>query len=196
MEIKKIGINGLKPYGKNAKKHPEAQIAQVANSIEQFGWKQPLVIDKDNTIIIGHCRWLAAKQLGYDTVPCVIADDLTEVQVKALRLVDNKTNESEWDFALLDAELDGIFDIDMAAFGFDLTTADEYDDVFSLPDGDKQPFQTLSFTLSDGQADFVKEQLAAMKKTKAYEDYGVDENANSNGNALYLVVLEWERQRK
>lgn len=105
----------LIPYTKNAKKHDETQIANVAESIRQFGFVQPLVIDKNGCVIIGHCRLLAAKKLGMDTVPCVPADTLTEEQVKALRIIDNKTNESPWDMEMLTTEL-GEFSLD----GFDM----------------------------------------------------------------------------
>jgi hypothetical protein len=114
----------LKPYEKNAKKHPAEQVEHIANSIREFGFRQPLVIDKDNVLVIGHGRLLAAKKLGLDTVPCVRADDLTDEQIKALRLADNKTNESEWDFDLLGDELDDILKIDMSMFGFDAETED------------------------------------------------------------------------
>ena len=95
----------------------------VANSIKEFGWKQPLVIDpKTMEIVVGHTRWKAAKKLGMKTVPCIMADDLTEEQIKAYRLADNKTNElAEWDFDLLGEELDGILDLDMTDFGFDFS---------------------------------------------------------------------------
>lgn len=118
LKIEYLSVGSLKPYEKNAKKHPAEQVEHIANSIREFGFRQPLVIDKDNVLVIGHGRLLAAKKLGLDTVPCVRADDLTEEQIKALRLADNKTNESEWDFNLLGGELDDIFDIDMEQFGF------------------------------------------------------------------------------
>lgn len=125
LKIEYIPVDELKPYEKNAKKHPAEQIEYIANSIREFGFRQPLVIDKDNVLVIGHGRLLAAKKLGLDTVPCVRADDLTEEQIKALRLADNKTNESEWDFDLLGGELDDIFDIDMSEFGFDIDLEEE-----------------------------------------------------------------------
>lgn len=110
----------LKPYPKNAKKHPEEQVEHIANSIREFGFRQPLVVDADNVVVIGHGRLLAAKKLGFNKVPVIRADDLSEAQIKALRLADNKTNESEWDFSFLDAELDNLkLDFDMADFGFD-----------------------------------------------------------------------------
>lgn len=124
LKIEYLPVGSLKPYEKNAKKHPAEQVEHIANSIREFGFRQPLVIDKGNVLVIGHGRLLAAKKLGLDTVPCVRADDLTEEQIKALRLADNKTNESEWDFDFLGGELDYIFDIDMEQFGFGLEDDD------------------------------------------------------------------------
>ena len=105
MKIVQKSVKDLIPYAKNAKKHSRTQIANVAESIKQYGFVQPVVIDRDGVIIIGHCRTLAAKQLGMKEIPCVCVEDLTPEQVKALRLVDNKSNESGWDMELLGEEL-------------------------------------------------------------------------------------------
>lgn len=125
MDIKNIAVKDIIPYDKNAKKHDKKQIANVAESIKQFGFVQPCVIDKDNNVIIGHCRLEAAKKLHLDEVPCVMADDLTEEQVKALRIVDNKSNESPWDFDFLTDELT---EINLDAFNFDFGVSFEDDD--------------------------------------------------------------------
>lgn len=123
MKIQEIEINKIKAYAKNPRKN-ELAVEAVAKSLQEFGWKQPLVIDpKTMEIVVGHTRWKAAKKLGMTTVPCLMADDLTEEQIKAYRLTDNKTNElAEWDFDLLDEELSNILDIDMTDFGFDFNT--------------------------------------------------------------------------
>ena len=115
MNIEQMKVKEIIPYAKNAKKHDKTQIANVAESIKRFGFAQPLVVDKDNVLIIGHCRLLAAKQLKIREVPVVRMDDLTEEQVKQLRLLDNKLNESDWDFDLLADEV-GELDFD----GFEL----------------------------------------------------------------------------
>ena len=121
IEIKYKNIKELKPYKKNAKKHPKEQVERIANSIKEFGFTQPVIIDKDNCVVAGHGRILGAKKAGIKNIPTVCLEDLTEEQIKAYRLVDNKTNESDWDFSLLDEEL-GILaeDIDMELFGFDI----------------------------------------------------------------------------
>ena len=126
MDIKNIAVKDLIPYEKNTKKHDDVQINNVAESIKQYGFVQPIVIDKNNVVVIGHCRLLAAKKLKMADVPCVCVEDLTEEQVKALRIVDNKSNESPWDFDFLadelaDISLDG-FDFD---FGIDTDAEEE-----------------------------------------------------------------------
>lgn len=194
MLIENIPINDIKPYERNAKKHPVEQVENIANSIKAFGFKQPLVVDKDNVLVIGHGRLLAAKVLGLDTVPCVRADDLTPEQIKALRLADNKTNESAWDFDLLDtelAELDGLFD--MTDFGFEeVITPDAFDDAFSLPDGDKPEVGVMSFSLHREQIELIKCALPLVAD-EITETFG---NTNKNGNAIYEIVRQWAEQRK
>ena len=133
MQIISKKVKDLVPYAKNAKKHEQRQIDGVARSIEQFGFVQPVVVDKNNEIVIGHCRVLAAKKLKMKEVPCVCVDDLTDEQVKALRLADNKLNESEWDFALIDEELATISEIDMTDLGF---TIDDMEDPIEVIDED------------------------------------------------------------
>lgn len=134
MNVQDIKITLIKPYKKNAKKHTETQIANVAESIRQFGWAQPIVVDKDYTIIIGHCRYSAAERLGLETVPVVVASDLTAEQVRKLRNLDNKLNESEWDFDLLK---DDILDLDFS--DFDIDWGIEYNDVITGIEEDEAP---------------------------------------------------------
>ena len=116
MKVENIAIKDLKPYERNAKKHDETQIKNVMESIKQFGMAQPLVVDKDNVLIIGHCRLIACKRLKMTEVPVVRMDELTQEQVDKLRLLDNKLNESEWDFDLLAEDIPTLdfsdFDID------------------------------------------------------------------------------------
>ena len=120
MNIREVKVSDIKAYSKNAKKHNEEQITAIAKSIEKFGFRQPLVIDKNNEIVVGHGRYLAAVQLGMETVPCEYADNLTDEQVKALRIADNKLSEKgTWDNDILAGELkDIVGQIDMTDFGF------------------------------------------------------------------------------
>jgi len=116
MDIQNVDINNVRGYYRNAKKHDTKQIKNVAESIRQFGFVQPIVIDKDGVIIIGHCRYEAAKRLRMNEVPCVRVEDLSDTEVQKLRLLDNKLNESEWDFDLLAEDIPTLdfsdFDID------------------------------------------------------------------------------------
>lgn len=121
LNIKYKNINTLHPYKKNAKKHDKKQVEQIANSIKEFGFTQPVIIDKNNCVVAGHGRILGAKKAGLKEVPTVCLEELTEEQIKAYRLIDNKLNESDWDFSLLDEELENLTeDIDMNLFGFDM----------------------------------------------------------------------------
>lgn len=120
MNVKEINIKDIRPYEKKPRKNNSA-VAYVAESIKQFGFKVPIIIDKNNVIVAGHTRYKAAKKLGINTVPAIIADDLTDEQIKAFRLADNKVAEqAEWDIDLLNEELEEIFDIDMTDFGFEV----------------------------------------------------------------------------
>ena len=123
----------ITPYAKNAKKHSRQQINNVAESIKQYGFVQPIVIDRNGVIVIGHCRALAAQKLGMAEVPCICVDDLTPEQVNALRLVDNKSAEdgASWDFDLLKGELP---ELDLSAFDFD----------FSFPELDESEIEEMT----------------------------------------------------
>ena len=126
MNIVYKNIKELKPYKKNAKKHSKEQVEQIANSIKEFGFTQPVIIDKHNSVVAGHGRILGAKKAGLKQVPTVMLEDLTEEQIKAYRLVDNKLNESDWDYSLLDEELENLTkDIEMDLFGFELEEQQE-----------------------------------------------------------------------
>ena len=116
VKIEMRRLDAITPYAANAKKHDATQIANVAESIRQFGWTQPLVVDAAGVLVIGHCRFLAAQRMGLEEVPCVCVDDLAPEQVNALRLVDNKTNESPWDLDLLAEELP---ELDLSGFDFE-----------------------------------------------------------------------------
>ena len=132
-EVKIINIiskntENVQPYSKNPRKNAEA-VKYVAESIKQFGFKVPIVIDSQNVIVAGHTRYKAAKLLGLKEIPCIVADDLNENQLRAFRLADNKVAEfSDWDFDLLDEELSDIFDLDMSDFGF-IDEVAEYTDM-------------------------------------------------------------------
>lgn len=132
MQIVEKKISELKEYENNPRHNDEA-VEAVAESIQQFGFKVPIVIDSNGVIIAGHTRRKAAVKLGLDSVPCIIADDLTPEQIQAFRLADNKTAElAEWDFEALEKELAELtaFDVDMSLFGFDIDNVDINIDAF------------------------------------------------------------------
>ena len=123
MNIVEKKLCELQPYENNPRKN-EAAVPYVMESIKRYGFKNPIIIDKDGVIVAGHTRYLASIELGLDTVPCIIADDLTEEQIKEFRLVDNKTSEfAGWDFDMLADELQEL-DFDAEVFGFDVPEVD------------------------------------------------------------------------
>ena len=167
-------IKSVKPYPGNPRHNKEA-VDKVAASLKEFGFRQPIVVDKDNVIIVGHTRLLAAKKLNMKEVPVLVADDLSPEQVKAYRLADNKTAEfSEWDIDKLVSELDGIVDIDMEQFGFDLSVAPEVveDDFDPEPPAEPQArrgdiYQLGRHRLMCGDSTSVDDVLKLMDGAKA-----------------------------
>lgn len=127
LKIENISINKLMPYENNARKHTEEDVQTIINSIQEFGFNDPVGVWGENNIIVeGHGRFLAAKKLGIKEIPCIRLDELSDEQRKAYSLAHNKTAEmSTWDFDLLQTELDSIFDIDMSEFGFELNLDDD-----------------------------------------------------------------------
>ena len=121
-------LSEIKPYKKNAKKHDETQIKNVMQSIKEFGVVQPIVVDRNNTIIIGHCRYEAMKRLGYDELQedWVKVVDLSKEETEKLRLLDNKLNESEWDLELLK---DLVPSLDFSDFEVDFNLPEEVEDI-------------------------------------------------------------------
>ena len=197
MKIENLSVDLLIPYGKNAKKHPEKQVDQIANSIKRFGFNQPLVVDDKNVVVVGHGRLLAAKKAGLKEVPAVRISNLTKDEIKAYRLADNKLNESDWDMDLVIEELKGLDQamVDLTGFdsGFGLSGLS---DDFTLSDSEKSPFQQMTFTLADYQAEQIKKAIAEVKQTNEFKNFDAFENENNNGNALYLIILQWVEQKK
>lgn len=136
MQVIERKIEDIRPYENNPRDNSKA-IDAVAASIKEFGFKVPIVIDKDGVIVTGHTRYKASKKLGLKKVPCIIADDLTDEQIKAFRLADNKTAElAEWDQELLEIELDEIETLDMSDFGFNNTDISDEDNLETQMDID------------------------------------------------------------
>lgn len=196
MELETWPIDRVIPYARNPRRNDEA-VAAVAASLKEFGWRQPLVVDGEGVLVVGHTRLKAARQLGMTEVPVHVASDLTPAQAKAYRIADNRAGEkAEWDFDLLRLELDDLktLDVPLDLTGFTMEDVGQFaaDEVPApeLADGDRAPFRQATFTLHDEQWEEVESALA---KAKAE---GGDESAvneNSNGNALAWICQRFNR---
>lgn len=182
-------VASLIPYARNARTHSDAQVAQIAASIREWGWTNPVLIDEAGTIIAGHGRVMAAQKLKIADVPCIVASGWTDAQKRAYVLADNQLAQNAgWDMDLLSMEVADLvsMDFDVSLIGlsdmaFDATPLDEYP---ALPDGDKGEFQQMTFTLHNQQAEQVK---AAIEVAKGMGTF-LSNNENSNGNALARVA--------
>jgi ParB-like chromosome segregation protein Spo0J len=185
-------LERLIDYARNPRKNDHA-VDRVAAAIREFGFRVPIVAKSDGLVVDGHLRLKAARKLGLAEVPVVLADDLTDAQVKAFRISVNRMAElAEWDSELLALELGELgelgFDLDLTGFGEDEIKALESPqvDAIDMPElasGDRQPFQQMTFTLHDEQADQVKAAIDAAKALGTFDS----PNENSNGNALARV---------
>lgn len=165
MKVEYVAIEKLKPYGNNPRLNDTAMVA-VRNSIKEFGFRVPMVIDKNGVIVAGHTRYKAAKSLGMKKVPCVIADDLTEDQIKAFRIADNSAGSvAEWDDDLLSLELSDLNDFNMEDFGLDMSEddssgekAEESDDYKPMKKMELRAFEHYDYLVFvfDNQFDFMK----------------------------------------
>jgi hypothetical protein len=195
-------VSELKPLEKNPfKSVGDEQIKKIAKSIQEFERMMEIrriVIDEENNILGGNKRYFALKKLGYKEIPDAWiekVEGLSEEQKKEFIVKDNAHFGSEWDYELL-----GEWNVDLEAWGvpeigFEVN-ADEYGEDFSLKDGDKEPFQQITFTFADEQAVQVKNAMADIKKTEEYKYIETFGNENSNGNALYLIVMQWAEQKR
>jgi len=201
-KIEQVQIADLIPYARNSRTHSDAQVAQIAASIKEFGWTNPVLIDAGGGIIAGHGRVLAARKLGMTDVPCIRLDHLSDAQKRALIIADNRLALSAgWDDEMLRvefAELEGLgFDMELTGFTLDEIGALDFGEgeevgMPDLPDGDKEPFQQKTFTLHDEQAAIV-EDAVTLARTNPLADTGLNEN--SNGNALALICQQWLEAR-
>lgn len=158
MKVENWQIKDVKPYANNPRNNDDA-VEATANSIKEFGWQQPIVVDKNGVIIVGHTRLKAAKKLKLNQVPVTVAKNLTDEQVKAYRLADNKTGElAEWDEDLLASELEDLdnLDFDMSEFGFE--DLDELDSQQKDEDTDPVPIDDKTVIIIESDDDAKLEQ--------------------------------------
>ena len=191
MQIKEISLSELVPYERNPRRNDKA-VNAVKKSIEQFGFKVPIVIDADNQIVAGHVRFKAARILGFDKLPCIVASDLTPEQVKAFRLIDNKTAElAGWDYGKLGEELKSLAGELSSEFDFGIPSQNDLpENYYSTGKKEQTDFEQMTLVFSEEQKAVVDK---ALSEVTVGETFG---NPNKNGNALYAIVKEWtERQR-
>ena len=187
-EIEQVPIKDITPYEKNPRRNDDS-VDAVANSIKAFGFRAPIIVDKDKVIIAGHTRWKAAKKLRLKTVPVIIAEDMTEEQAQAYRIADNSAGSgSEWDFELL-SEILASRDFDMEEFGLEIggaTISDAFGEDFTLPDGDRDSGRVMTFTLNPQQIEIIEE---ALDKATG-QGYEMD-NDDEKGNKITEVCSKW-----
>jgi len=193
-KVERRKISSIVPYARNSRTHSDEQVAQIASSIKEWGFTNPILVDIDGEIIAGHGRLLAAQKLGLDEVPCITAVGWSEAQKKAYVIADNKLAiNAGWDVELLRIELDELtdlnFDVNLTGFSDDEILNLSFDDdaeaeMPSLADEDQGPMQQITFTLHKDQIEQVESALQASKALGPFVD---TENDNSNGNALARI---------
>ena len=187
MQVREIPLSEIIPYEKNPRRNDKA-VDAVVKSIKQFGFKVPVVVDADNVIVAGHVRYKAARILKFDKIPCIVASELSPEQVKAFRLIENKTSElARWDYAKLSEELNILASELVRDFNFELPNQNELPKFNStLPTArEKSNFDSITFAFSAEQKEFVDKALCEVKIS---ETFG---NPNQKGNALYEIVKQW-----
>ncbi len=196
MEIVKLSEVKLNPN--NPRLIKDDKFKKLVQSIKDFPEMlniRPIVVNQDMIILGGNMRYKACKEAGLKEIPIIITD-LSEDKQREFLIKDN-TSGGEWDWEVLANEWDNE---ELESWGLDLVgfdaNAEEYGEDFSLKDGDKAPFQQMTFTLADEQAEQIKNAIADIKATEEYKYCETLGNENSNGNALYLIIMQWAEQRK
>lgn len=186
LRVRYVSIADVHSYEDNPRRNDGA-VQAVVNSLREFGWKQPIVVDADGTIVVGHTRYKAALALEMTHVPVVVASDLTPEQCAAYRLADNRVGElATWDENLLAVELDGLTDLDMSAFGFDdAVTEDMFGDDFTLPDTDAPQFKTVSLQMT-------AEMFGEFERITGRVEGCRYDGGNDSANRVLEVLEQWD----
>jgi hypothetical protein len=194
-----VPITQVVPNTSNPRIIKDDKFKKLVKSIKEFPEMlnlRPIVVDADMVVLGGNMRLKACQAAGLKEVPIIVADQLTPEQQAEFIIKDN-VGFGEWDWDILANEWDAALMTDwgLDIGGFDLK-AEDFNEEFSLPDGDKSPFQQMTFTLADEQAEQIKNAIADIKATDDYKYCETFGNENSNGNALYLIIMQWAEQRK
>ena len=194
MKTEQVNISEVKPNPNNPRIIKDDKFAKLVQSIKDFPKMleiRPIVVNSDMIVLGGNMRLKACKEAGLKKVHIIKADDLTEEQQREFIIKDNVSG-GEWDWEQLANEWNSE-DLDkwgLDVVGFDLD-GEKFGEDFTLPDGDKAPFQQMTFTLADEQAEQIKNAIADIKQTEEYKYAETMGNENSNGNALYLIIMQW-----
>ena len=197
--MQKVKINSIKTNPKNPRLIKDDKFKKLVKSIQEFPQMlelRPIVVDENNIILGGNMRYKACIEAGLKEIFILKAEDLTEQQKDEFIVKDN-VGFGEWDWDILANE----WDTDkLQDWGLDLpiyfNDSDELGTDFNLPEGDKAPFQQMTFTLADEQAEQIKNAITDIKQTEEYKYCETLGNENTNGNALYLIIMQWAEQRK
>jgi hypothetical protein len=198
MEIRNVKLSEVKSNPNNPRIIKDDKFTKLVKSIKEFPKMleiRPIVVNADMIVLGGNMRLKACKEAGLKEVPVIFADDLTEEEQKQFIIKDN-VGFGDWDWDMIANEWDAA---EIQEWGFDIPGFDNVDDLgeeFSLPEGDKSPFQQMTFTLADEQAEQIQNAIADIKQTQEYKYAETMGNENSNGNALYLIIMQWAGQKK
>ena len=198
MNIIELPLTEIKPNPDNPRYISKDKFEKLKKSIQDFPEMlkiRPIVI-RNGIALGGNMRLKALQELGHKKAYVIKAEDLTEEQVREFIIKDNVGfGEWEWDVIANEWNVEQLEDWGLDMPGFEIN-AEELGTEFSLPDGDKEPFQQQTYTLADQQAEQIKNAIADIKKTEEYKYVETFGNENSNGNALYLIVMQWAEQRR
>jgi ParB family chromosome partitioning protein len=191
-KIERKKVDDLIPYARNARTHSDEQVAQLAASIKEWGWTTPVLVDEGGEIIAGHGRVMAARKLNIDEIPTMTASGWSKAQKQAYVLADNQLPQNAgWDVDLLSVEMKDLDSdgFDLSLIGFDVDFIEGLNplplgEFPAMPDGEKEPFQQMTFTLHDEQVEQIKQ---AMDSAKSMGPFVGSLNENRNGNALSRI---------
>jgi hypothetical protein len=199
MKTELLSINKIKSNPNNPRIIKDDKFHKLVKSIKEFPKMlelRPIIVNDDMIVLGGNMRLKACKEAGLKEIPVIKASELTEEQQREFIIKDN-VGFGEWDWDMLANEWDNdqLIEWGLDLPGFDIN-ADKLDTEFTLPEGDKAPFQQMTFTLADEQAKQIKNAIADIKETEEYKYCETMGNENSNGNALFLIIMQWAEQRK